>query len=385
MKKKSLFWTLTGMLTVLAAVGLAFFSTTTLHAKNPNAAQTAQSIMVNLKGMGDYTSTDTSTYRFNKTTAATYFSNAWDGNAPTRSDKTSGGNFCTPPEPETPPPAPAADDTKLNSGTPGKNDVTGKNECSFLDGTALTGDTYTQTVSTTTSCTSSGHTVTTTWTYTYTYNIAPLNDATHPNPPAAFTAWDLQSGGGGGGIDVSLSAEIAGESLVVSKQFPTGKYSFSLFDASSANRVHNLVLTITDANGNTVYDSSALTDPNTGELLYPDGIPSALVYPVDFVYTGNAGFNGTAQDYLLNGYARSILNGDIYKTTPDAKDQFPGNDDGGADGSALAEAIMNTLTVHLDNGTYNVTLTGVVKGNSADGTADQPINISGTISTPGCN
>jgi hypothetical protein len=185
--------------------------------------------------------------------------------------------------------------------------------------------------------------------------------------------------------EVPIYAEIAGESVVVSKQFPTGKYSFSLFDSSSDNRVQNLVLMITDANGNTIYDSSTETD-SSGVLLYPNGIPSGLVYPVDFTYTANAGFNGTAQAYLLNGDARGILNGTVFKTNPVAIDQFLGNDDGGADRSALAEAIMNTVTVQLGAGTYNFTLTGVVKGNSAEGISDTPINVTSIIDvvTPGC-
>jgi hypothetical protein len=108
---------------------------------------------------------------------------------------------------------------------------------------------------------------------------------------------------------------------------------------------------------------------------------------VDFNYKTNAGSNGTAQAYLLEGAARGILNGNVSKTSPvNAIDQFPGNNDGGADGSALAEAIMNTVNVQLGAGTYTITLTGVVKGNSANGTSDQTINVSSTINvvTPGC-
>jgi hypothetical protein len=386
MKSKRLLWMLAGMMILLATVGFVLFSSTgPIAAKNPNAAQTAQSIMANITGGGDYSFTMTNTYRFNKATAADYFNNAWDGNAPTVKSQTSGGNFCTPAQPATPS-APDPDYTKLNSGTPGKNDVTGDNECAFLNGTNLTGDTYPLTKVLTTSCTSNGHTVTTTWTYTYTFNITPKNDGTHPNPPASYTAWDIVDQTGSL-ADVPISAVIAGESVVVSSQFPTGKYSFSLFDSSSSNRVQNLVLTITDANGNTVYDSSTEMDSTGTSLLYPDGIPSVLVYPVDFTYKGNAGVNGTAQAYLLEGYARGILNGTVSKTTPvNAIDKFPGNDNGGADGSALAEALMSEVNVQLGAGSYNITLTGVVKGNSADGASDTPIDVTSTINvvTPGC-
>jgi hypothetical protein len=90
-----------------------------------------------------------------------------------------------------------------------------------------------------------------------------------------LTAWDLVDQTGTTVADVPIYAQIAGESLVVSSQFPTGKYSFSLFDSSSENRVKNLVLMITDGNGSTVYNSATETD-SLGALLYPDGVPSAL-------------------------------------------------------------------------------------------------------------
>jgi hypothetical protein len=145
MKSKRLIWMLAGMVMLMAIAGFVVFSSTgPIAAKPPNAAQTAQGIMVNLIGGGDYSFTETDTYKFNKTTSATYFTNAWDGNDPTVTSHTTGGNFCTPPPPATKPPAPLPDDTQLNSGNPGKNDVTGKNECQFLDGTNLTGGSYTQ-------------------------------------------------------------------------------------------------------------------------------------------------------------------------------------------------------------------------------------------------
>jgi hypothetical protein len=46
-------------------------------------------------------------------------------------------------------------------------------------------------------------------------------------------------------------------------------------------------------------------------------------------------------------------------------DSFAGNNDGGADGSALALASMDAVGVDLGPGDYSVMLTGTVKDNSA--------------------
>jgi hypothetical protein len=95
---------------------------------------------------------------------------------------------------------------------------------------------------------------------------------------------------------------------------------------------------------------------------------------VDFCYTTNAGSNGNTS-LLLNGDARGILNGvSLYgpepcdlgtQTTTTSPDTFAGNNNGGADGSALAYAKMDEQTVSsLGAGDYKVTLTGTVKGNN---------------------
>jgi hypothetical protein len=371
-------WYVGMFLSVLAITAFVVMSgTSPVAAGKPapttTATQTGQAIMVNLKCNGTYTFTATDTYKFNKTIAATYFTNAWDNMPPVVSiSNSSGGGKCTPAAPATPS-APLPDPTKLINDpfNPGKDDVVGKNMCKFLDGTTLVGDSYPQSTTATASCTDDkGKTATVTYTYTFNYKIEPLVTATAP-----FTAWDKVGYSGSTVADVALSAEIAGESWMTSKQHPLpGKYSFSLFDSSMDNRVQNLAVKITDAFGTMVFDSATEVDAS-GVLLYPSGIPSGLVYPVDFAYKTNAGSNGVTT-YLKDGDARTILNTDV----------FAGNDNGGADGSALAEAIMNTVVVPLGVGNYTVTLTGVVKGNSANATTDQAFTVKGLVDivTPGC-
>jgi hypothetical protein len=384
MKSQRLLWMLTGMLAIGAL--LIWGTTSPGNAGKPaTSSQTAQSIMVKLTGGGTYTFTDVNTYRFDKTAAATYFTNAWDGVVPTPTSQTSGGNGCVPPAPATPPPAPAPDDTQLmGPSTQGKDGIVGKNACNFLDGTPLTGTSYPQDATTTTSCTytknNQTHTITTTWTYTYNYNISPTGT---PPVGVATDVWPLVDTHGADTADVSLAANIAGESVVVSKQFPTGKYSFSLFDASEANRVANLRLVITDAFGNVSYDSS-LVDyplatggiPSTIAVNYPNIDPTTGKPTLDFYYTANAGTNlGTAGSYLMNGDAIfDILN----------KDCFDGNNYGGSDGSACSLATMNMVVVPFGPGNYTVTLTGVVKGN--DATMDEAFSVSQNIIvvTQGC-
>ena len=95
---------------------------------------------------------------------------------------------------------------------------------------------------------------------------------------------------------------------------------------------------------------------------------------MDFFYTTNAGSNGVTL-LLANGDARTLLN----------TDTFSGNNNGGADGSALAIAIMDAVGVDLAVGDHSVTLAGTVKDNTA--TADIGFSVTQTLHvlTPGCS
>jgi hypothetical protein len=318
-------------------------------------SQTAQGIMVNLAGSGDFALGDTMMYRFNPANASAYFSNAWDGNAPTVN--CTGGSACSTATAPAAPAAPAPDAGYVDSSN-GRSRAQGAdqaNECTFFVGGNLNGKSYTQTASVTQSVPvlvgKQTKYQSLNYTYTYTYNVTP----TVASVPS-LTAWDLYKSTGDTIADISINADIAGESVVVSNQFPSGKYSFSLTDSVVGNRVQGLALTVSDTTGwsDTQYPNSTVF------ANYPNG-------SLDFDYTTNAGINGTAQSFLKNGDALTILNSDT----------FAGNNNGGADGSALAKAVVDTVNLSLPVGDYNVRLTGTVKGNSA--VADLPFSVTQTV------
>jgi hypothetical protein len=95
---------------------------------------------------------------------------------------------------------------------------------------------------------------------------------------------------------------------------------------------------------------------------------------LDFFYVGNAGTNGNTGLLDDDIDARMLLNGD----------SFPGNQNGGADGSALAGAFMQQVDLALPDGVHMVTISGIVKDNS--GLADIPISVTKTVTIvhPGC-
>jgi hypothetical protein len=370
------------------------------HAAKPvTATQTGQSIMVNLLAEGTFAIVQNETYHYNKNIAATYFTNLWDGIAPTvasangypKTKSTTAVVPAPPPAVESPcvpttsaPGAPLPDASKLNG--PGNNDVVGDNQCNFLNGTALTGDTYQQTVdSGEQSCsyisavdgpilhgpnTGKYNVTTTTVTvdniYTYTYKITP-ND---PGTFSALTAWDFIGSTGGDTALVDINAQIAGESVISKVNLPR-KYSFSLGEdiTGRISRVQNLAITLNN-------DLTPTATPGSTVYHNAPGAVAGDPGSVDFLYTSNAGTNGHA-DLLYQpepADARTILNGD----------DFAGNNNGGSDGEALALAIMDTVTLDLAAGDYAIHFTGVVKDNS--GLSDVPISVTQTIHIvhPGC-
>jgi hypothetical protein len=323
--------TVCASLTMLVCASAAFAGPT----------QTAQGIMVNLQAGGDFILTQNQLYQFNAGTATTYFDNNWDGNAPTVI--CTGGACGTAPAA---PGAPSPNPQEVN-GTPAAPGADQINECTFFNGGTLAGLSYTQTAQISTGVKG------TVYTYRYTYNVVPRVTSVDP-----LTAWDLVNTTGGTSATINVNAQIAGESVVISNQFKTpGKFSFSLLENDSVtSRVQNLVVTVTDANNNTVATA------NPGSTLVFDSPAGSL----DYAYTTNAGSNG-ATGFLKNGDALSILNTDV----------FSGNDNGGANGTDLAEAIMDQVRVTLTPGSYNVTLTGTIKDNT--GTTSTGFNVTQQI------
>jgi hypothetical protein len=313
-------------------------------------AQTSQGIMVVLNADQSHALVENRQYAFNINTAATHFTNLWDGNPPTVTCTGSPANCANPA-----PPAPAAPVPDASKVTHPGTGVAVTNKCLFLDGGTPVGTTYTQTAQ----LTAGAGPTQRTYTYHYTYIVAPTG------PVAAFTAWDLVNTSGGGTAQIALTAEIAGESVVYNPNNSRigTKYSFSLRHPNGSSRVTDLVLTV---NGVAHPVSSTIVENCPGCL-------AGALGAVDFDYVSNAGMYGVTS-LLANGDARTILN----------TDSFAGNDNGGSDGRSLAKAVVDQVTVNLGIGEYHVLLTGIVKGNNAS--ANIPFTVAGTVHViaPGC-
>jgi hypothetical protein len=322
--------------------------------------QTAQSIMVNFVGLteGDtYTVVENKRYKFNETTAAGYFTNTLDSTPPTTDCNGSPANCASTNQPAAPT-APLPDPLKVN-GTPQGPGAVQDNACTFVSGGTLVGTTYTQSSSTVPGLNGSGN-----WKFIWSYTIAPTT-----NPVAPLTAWDLVQTTGDG---FAVNADIAGESVLKSSNPKLGtKFSFSLLDSLGVSRVTGLNVA--------VYQGTSTTPTNyPATSTYVKNAPGAKVGEpgaVDFFYTENAGHNGVVSLLQNNQQARTILN----------TDNFAGNNDGGADGSALAKVTLDPVALlSLATDDYKITLTGTVKGNSAS--ADIGFKLSTNIHfiTPGC-
>jgi hypothetical protein len=311
---------------------------------NPKATRTGQGIMANLLVPSSIALDSTQIWHFDEALAATYFTH-YQEYSPTVSCSGSSSACASTNQPGVPS-APAPSAVKFSQHVKAA-------DCAFLDGGSLPATFYYQPV------TIKGKNGQGNWTFSYRYEIAA------PQPVAPFTAWVLfQETGGGETAPVSVGADVAGLSAQSSSQHPL-KYSFSLAAADGTNRVQGLALSV---------DGSAVATPGSTLVQNCAGCLAGDAGALDFLYQTNAGTNGDVS-LLTNGDARGILNGDL----------FAGNNDGGADGAALAKASMDPVTVNLAPGTHDLLLTGVVKGN--DLVASQSFSVSGTVHviTPGCN
>lgn len=362
------------------------------------SSSTAQSIMAQVSGGGLYAILDVDWYRFNTAGETGFYSNGVTSGPTVTCIGSPTGGCASSNQPAPAAPAPAI----LNASPTGAIFLTGgtnvagftsfNDRCTFFNGGTLATATYTETLKNVHGLNGQGS-----WSFTWTYTVA--GGAVDP-----LTNWTLAASFGGTTAPVTLGAMIASESVLVSKQFPSGKYSFSLDDSTLPNgtRVQNLALTVSDdSNGNVLFTSNPVaTDVNN--------LPGSTSYDpstgaVDFTYTvTGSNVNGSALSALMDstnslpasgtspadaalGDARSILNGDLQNTSG-YQDKFTGNDNGGASqyNSSLAYATIDPQTVDFPAGSYTITLAGVVKGNSF--TADQAFSVVQKllILGPGC-
>lgn len=310
-----------------------------------NTTETAQGIWVDLKGANDLSIQQTEVYQYDPAAAAALVSNTLVS-GPIRTCAGPGcGATTLPADPNAPTTAPAPDAAKVQSLiTAGGNNSF---KCNLLDGSPVSGTTYTQKI--TTAKIGSGNSAVT-YTYTWSYTVTPGQDSYVPR-----TAWVLKSTQGDGTASVEIGGDVAGQSVLV--KGGVSKYSFSLADDADGNRVTGLNIALLSAS-----DNSLLASAPTASTLVSNapGAQAGSPGAVDFLYEShNGGTNGDQSLLKTAMQAREILN----------TDGFAGNNDGGADGKALAKAVITPVPFQLGVGQYLVQLTGTVKGNTAVATS----------------
>jgi hypothetical protein len=306
--------------------------------------ETAQGIWVDLQGAADLSIQQTEIYEYQPADAAPLVTNTLTSDPVVRTCKGPGcGAITLPTDPNAPTSAPPPDNTKVQAFVTAGGNSSFK--CSLLDGSTVSGTTYTQSIDT--AQIGSGKNAVA-YTYTWAYAITPTQ-----NSYDARTAWALKSTEGDGTAAVQIGGYVAGQSVLVKSN--VYKYSFSLLDDAGFNRVTGLNVAVLSA-GNVLSSSQTLSN-------VVSNTPGAIPYgpgSVDFFYEShNGGTNGNASLLKTGMEARAILNGD----------DFSGNNDGGADGKALAKAVITPVPFNLGEGNYLVQLTGTVKGNNASATS----------------
>jgi hypothetical protein len=394
---------------ILSILSLAVMLAVLVPVANVLAANTtAQSIMVfnnDTNGQLELAAQQfvllgSETWSYDNGTAKTYFTNAWDGNAPPAPTCTGPGcapgniawipNYCPTPAA---PGAPAAVANKLNP-------VVGQNACTFFNGGTLSGDTYTQDVTVDGNCnvcepcmgsgggcganltacpTISGQKYKLTsknanFKFTYTYNITPTT-----NPVDARTAWNLDSNDNSP-AHVEVSANVAGQSTL-----RKGANDCSATTCSSGGWKFKASHTITDAIGLRVtgmtvgvYDSN---DVLVGTAKVQGTDFTLSLGTGDYFYAQNAGIFGDPTQ-LLNGAVVSAIQQGSVCTPGGNRDNQCGND------AVLGEKAVMDAPVGFDlstEGTYTLRVSGTVKENA--GTLNQPFSVcsSLTINAGSCS
>lgn len=316
-------------------------------AKRSGSTQTAQAIWTDFRaaGSGDYGFTDRATYAFDAGVAAGAY-----GTPTARLTNTActggGSNAGQPCNPANAPGAGDAPDAPSFS-------VPNADRCTFWSGGELS--TVTQTVL----VERDGLSGSGSWKYTWTFTWDPAGAIAGDDGLDAGTpigAWSLTGLDGDGAATVVFPGRIAGLSAQQTSKASGPKYSFSMLAGDGTPRVADV--TVTAMNGAVVVSTQTVdaavidaADPDFQEFSLGSGGLSTLMAQ-----------NGVLS-LLRTGNARTILN----------TDAFPGNDDGGSTGAALAYVQLDAAHVSLPEGTFDIILTARVKG--IDGSADTSVSV----------
>jgi hypothetical protein len=345
------------LLLLLAVAALALFMLAGLVLGGGNVSNTtAQSVMFATKMDSDFIITGSETWVYDKwgeTGAASYFTNAWDGNPP--NIVRTKGSCSQPSTPTTPPPI----QNKLEP-------VLGYNKCAFWDGGDLTVNppqvTYTQTE---TVKSGSGSTQCW-WDFTWTYKITANQTSVEPR-----TAWTLQSSELSPAM-VTLSGYLAGQSTVRKSSDSKNPWTFKASHTMSyidpltgqaVARLQNPTATLYDSGGNIVWG--------------PQALAYSLETGVDYFYNQNAGTNGPIGQ-LVNGYnVNNIQNGLVPSDDGLSWDNFAGNN------TTLGERVnLQQVKFAITNpGVYTLSITGTLK--DVAGLASFPFSVDKQITVSG--
>ena len=335
--------------------------------------QTAQSAMVALTpDSAAYEIAGTITWTFNRGnhndvdltgTAMSYYTNVWDGAAPTVTC-TGGGRTVASTAPATPA-APAPLPLELQQQAQ-------DDRCTFFSGGTLGTGTYTQVV--TVNVNSGTPAQKGNWKFTYTYAITPTQAV------APETAWTSEETGGS--VNLGFSGFVASESY--QKQSNRHKYSFTMVDGG-ITRARNVSASL--MKDSATLASLDLNNVDTDGDTINDGL--AVVGAVDdFDYFANGGiFGNSAVFSALHAPARKSANSVVnILTGNDAApaDNFAGNNNDLAAGNVHIGPYSGSFNGLTEPGTYTVVVAGSLKGNSSS--ADFGFSVtSNLIQIGGCS
>lgn len=284
-------------------------------------SQTAQSVMVNITPNNTaYIIEGSITWTYDRDTAETYYTNAWDGNPPVVEAGTGAA--------QTSPGTPAPDANKLMQHAQAER-------CVFFCSGALGSDTYTQTVNGMRG-----------WKWTYTYNITPIQVSVGEK-----TCWSSELTGGT--VDVNFNGFVSSESYL-SQSGGRTKYSFTLLDAD-ASRVQNVTAQLQNKVGENWV--------NIGSPISYGTLPVTSTV-ADYTYFGNAGVFGNSAVYAAlhangGGKPGTLVSAILLE------DNFGNNNSDLVNGNVHEADYSGGFPGLTDSGDYRIQVSGIIKGNSA--------------------
>lgn len=193
----------------------------------------------------------------------------------------------------------------------------------------------------------------TTWECSYTFSIKPIESTKNVSEHTAYR-WvgDTENGQ----AQIHVTGWMASLSLLM-KGSNWRKYSFSLRNSDGSYRVSDTMANL--------YSDTDTTNPVASQTFgtrlteNPPGAKATSPGALNFLYEPQTAVNKlTDPNEARAGDARAILN----------NDDFTPNDDGGADGSALARADFQPFVFSAGEGAYTLKIYGTLKGNSSNAT-----------------